>query len=52
MQYKKISWRIIKVLAADFTIIISHDFEYILEAYKRHGLCYIGSKEDINAFVN
>ena len=26
--------------------------KYLLEVYKRHGLCYIGSKEDIEAFAN
>ena len=41
-----------KVLAINFTVITFYDFKYILKAYKRHRLYYIGSKEDINAFIN
>jgi hypothetical protein len=29
-----------------------HDSEYLLEVCKRYRLCYIGSKKDINAFIN
>ena len=42
----------VKFLAFNLTIIISYNPKYLLEACKRHGLYYIGSKEDINAFTN
>ena len=51
-QYEKTSRRIIKFLAPDLTVITSRDPEYLLEACKRHGLCYMGSEEDIDAFAN
>ena len=42
----------VKFLAPNLTVITSRDPKYLLEAYKRHRLYYIGSKEDINAFAN
>ena len=42
----------VKFLAPNLTVITSRNPEYLLEVCKRHGLCYIGSKEDIDAFAN
>ena len=50
--YKKVSWSIVKFLAPNLTIITSYNPKYLLKAYKRHRLYYIGSKEDIDAFIN
>jgi len=41
-----------RFLASNLTIIMSCNPKYLLEAYKRYRLYYIGSKEDINTFAN